>query len=151
MLYILSYKNINKGGFMFKDKIAEAANNFLIGEGPFVTILSANSDGMDCYEDILSDAKKLGGMYLFDCYIGNNFLDKKIAISGLYPTQAVFLAKKYKQKTLIQKEWDGKIHYMSSSNSWWASQHVIEPTGFLYLSKMKNPDGSNYLSMDFKI
>jgi FkbM family methyltransferase len=55
------------------------------------------------------------------------------------------------KRPLIQKEWDGKIHYMSSSNSWWASQHVIEPTGFLYLSKMKNPDGSNYLSMDFKI
>jgi len=135
---------------MLKDKIAEVANNFLIGEGPFITIISSNQEGLDCHQALIEQAQKLGGVYLFDCYIGNNFMDRKIAISGLYPTQAVFLAMQFNIKNFIQKDWDGKLHYMTKSPSWWSHNNIRDPSGFIYLSKMNYPSGSSYLSLDFK-
>lgn len=109
------------------DKIIETAFNFLLGEGPFVTIISAFLPDLNVEQNLArhailrSRAEDYEGLILFELIgswrneFGEPIPEKSIAVSGLTAGQAIALAKEFEQEAYLYKDWEGfvSLNYVS--------------------------------------
>lgn len=147
-----------------KDKMIEVASNFLVGEGPFITIISAFDSQASLADNLIRNKElrsfaeeNMDARYLFDCCMGGDFNVKYIAISGLRETQAAFIADKFQQEKFIFKDWNGDVFIKRKNHHWFSEGEMIKHRGLSYLFKIDDPaivkqnSGDKIISFDFKM
>jgi hypothetical protein len=145
------------------DKMIETAFNFLLGEGPFVTIISAFLPDLTVEQNLLRHAllkkraEDFDGLILFELAGSWNYNDfvsmpeKSIAVSGLTSGQALILTREFGQKAHLYKDWGGEVHLRFSDFEDKVNNKTYKPTKLLGLRIIDDPfsDGNKILNFRY--
>ena len=133
------------------DKIIETAFNFLLGEGPFVTIISAFLPDLTVKQNLLRHsllrkrAEDFDGLILFELAGSWNYEDlnpvpeKSLAVSGLTSGQALILTREFGQKAHLYKDWGGEVHLRFSEYEDKVNNKTYKPSKLLGLKVVDDP------------